>query len=203
MKKVLIILTIFALGLYSIFANNSYNYPNILIKGHLGEDVAPSIILSVNSTVIEENGVTVALDGNFNFSTNTSSLSVPVYAYISYPSYSHTGNIIFNLEISTNGFHEKSSTGALIGSPLDVDIVMNTSSLNTSSLIIANSISSSRYSKYIFVDSVSTPASFIYTVAPGTSIEDPNFQIWFTWEDDETIPAGQYGSLISFAITAI
>jgi hypothetical protein len=200
LKKFIILMLVLCLSVLNLFAANN---PNILINGHLGENLPASIILEVDSTVIEESGSVVSIVDDYNFTTNRSSLSIPVYVYVGYSSYSNSSNVIFGMEISTEGFKEKNTSGTLIGSPLDIDIQMYTQSLSTSdSLIIVNSSSSSSYNKNIFLDLASTPAVFDYSIAPGASINDANYKIWFTWGEKENVPAGQYGALINFAITS-
>lgn len=199
MKRIVMVMTIITLGLYNIFAVVN---PNILINGHLGEDIPASIILEADSTIVEENGTAVSIVDNYNFSTNLSSLNKPVNVYIGYPSYSNSSDVIFNFQISTEGFKEKSNTGTLIGSALDIDILMHTESQNTStSTILVGSSTLSTYNKNIFLSLSSTPAIFSYSVNPGADISNVNYIIWFTWGQKENVPAGQYGALINFAIT--
>ncbi len=200
MKKILILLATLFISVLSVFANND---PNILINGYLGSNIPPAIILEVNSTVIEENGSVVSIVDNYNFTTNRSSISMPVYVYIGYPAYSNTSNVIFNLEISTEGFKIKNTFGVLVGSPLDVDIQLHTETLNSAtSKILVGASALDSYTKNIFLNSSSTPAPYSYSVQPGADINDANFNIYFTWGEKLNTPAGEYGALINFAITA-
>jgi len=200
MKKIVVFIITLCISVSSIFASND---PNILINGYLGSNIPAAIILEVNSTVIEENGGVVSIMDNYNFTTNRSSITMPVYVYIGYSAYSNTSNVIFNLEISTEGFKMKNTSGVLIGSPLDVDILMHTETLNsaTSKILVGASVLDS-YAKNIFLNTSSTPAPFSYSVQPGASINDANFNIYFTWGEKLNTPAGEYGALINFAITA-
>lgn len=200
MKKIIVLIITLSISVFNIFASND---PNILINGYLGSNIPAAIILEVNSTVIEENGGVVSIMDNYNFTTNRSSITLPVYVYIGYSAYSNTSNVIFNLEISTEGFKMKNTSGVLIGSPLDVDILMHTETLNsaTSKILVGASVLDS-YAKNIFLNTSSTPAPFSYSVQPGAAINDANFNIYFTWGEKLNTPAGEYGALINFAITA-
>jgi hypothetical protein len=200
MKKILLLISMFLLTFNGIFASNN---ANVLINGHLGEDLPPAIVLEVNSTIVEENGGAVAIMDNYNFTTNRTSQTMPVYVYIGYSSYMNSSNILFNLTVSTDGFKSKDTSGVLVGSPLDVDIQLHTETLYspTSKILVGSSVLDF-YNSNIFQDLSSTPASYVYSVEPGASINDSNFLIWFLWSEKENAPAGQYGALINFSITA-
>jgi hypothetical protein len=192
-------MTIITLGLYSIFASNE---PNILINGYLGQSIPPSIILEADSTIVEENGSAVPIVDNYNFTTNRTSINKPVNVYVGYASFPYTTDVIFDFQISTEGFKVKNTSGVLVGSALDVDILMHTESQNviTSKILVGTTVLDT-YNKNIFASLSSTPASFAYSVNPGSNIGDVNYFIWFTWGEKLNVPAGQYGSLINFAIT--
>ncbi len=198
MKKQIAIIIFIISSFSNIFASVS---PNILINGYLGEDLPPTLLLKVDSTIVEDNGSIVAIVDNYNFSTNRTSINSPVYAYAGYVS---SNNAQFRLTVSTQGFKKKDTTGTLIGLPLDVDIQFHTSTMDLNLGQINDGFNSlATYNSTIYNDLNSTPASFIYSVVPGVNIDDPNFQIWFTWEEKANIPAGSYGSIIGFSITTI
>jgi len=198
MKKQIAILLFIISSFSNIFASVS---PNILINGYLGEDLPPTLLLKVDSTIVEDNGSIVAIVDNYNFSTNRSSINSPVYAYAGYVS---SNNAQFRLTVSTEGFKKKDTSGSLIGLPLDVDIQFHTSTLDLNLGQINDGFNSlASYNSIIFSDSSSTPTTFTYSVVPGVSIDDANYQIWFTWDEKANIPAGNYGSIIGFSITTI
>lgn len=198
MKKEITILLILFSSLFNVFASVS---PNILINGYLGEELPPSLILKVDSTEVEDNGAVVAIIDNFNFSTETSSLNSPILAYAGYTT---TNNSQFNLTVTTDGFKQKDISGTLIGSALDVDIQMHTETLDLNLGWISEGFNTlPDYTSNIFLDLASSPATFIYALVPNVNIADPNYKIWFTWEEKTNIPAGSYGAIIGFAITTI
>lgn len=201
MKKILMLLSLL-LSFNFLFASVS---PNVLINGYLGQDSPATIELRVNSTIIEDNGSAVAISDNYNFSTNRSSYLQPVSVYIGNNSGQTSNNAFFTLTVSTEGFKKRDVTnGDLIGSPLDVDIQMFTSSVDTlTSSIIVASTNVLDYNQNIFLNLSPMPATFTYVVTSGVDITDENYIIYFTWSEKNNVPAGTYGSLISFSITAI
>ena len=200
MKKISIVLVLILIFSYNLFASVN---PNILINGYLGENLPPSLILKVDSTIIEDNGSIVSITGDYNFSDNRSSFLQPVNVYIGYDGSQNNSNAYFTLTVSTQGFRRKDTSGNLIGNSLDVDIEMYTESiLAGTSTILVNSSSLLEYDKSIYLDLVSYPAIFTYSVNSGAIIDDANYIIYFSWSEKNNVPAGNYGSIINFAITA-
>lgn len=196
MKKQITILLILFSTFSSIFAVS----PNVLINGHLGEDLPPSLILKVESTIVPVNGSIIPISGNFNFSDNLSSVNVPILVYASNPG---VNDARFDLTVSTGGFKKKTPSG-LEGNPLDIDITLHTATSDANKVYISSGGTNTSFTfNQIIFSGNSSPANYEYVVKPAIGIDETYVDIWFTWESKLNIPAGSYGALIGFAITAI
>lgn len=204
MKKLVITLILITFSLYTLFAANE---PNIIIRGHLGEDLPSSIVLKVGGDDISGGYDNMGTD--YDFSLVTTSKAKPVYAYIGNPASS--GSVTFDMTVSTQGFLNFNDA-ALEG----VGITMYTQALNIGNGITNTVLNlteflnpsqgipngtSNVYKKKIFSTSAtSSPASFQYSVSSGAVANDQNFGLWFDWDSYDKVAAGSYTATIIFDI---